>query len=69
MDRRENHRFYEKSVIVPFFKEMGPDSYEFATDDYFLYATLTFLACLVVGTHRMRDSMPHVASVGGARSL
>ena len=61
--------FLEKSVIVPFFKEMGPDTFVFAPDDYFLYATLTRQACLSVGTYRMRDSMPHVASVGGARSL
>ena len=61
--------FLDKSVIVPFFKEMGLDSYQFATAEYFFYATLTSQACLCVGTHRMRDSMPHVASVGGARSL
>ena len=61
--------FLVKSAIVPFFKEMGPDTYEFATDDYFFYATNTSLACLVVGTGRMRDSMPHAASVVGARSL
>ena len=61
--------YYEKSEIVPFLKDMGPDTFEFATDDYFLYTTLTSLACLVVGTLRMRDSMPHVASVGGARSV
>ena len=61
--------FHEKSVIVPFFKEMGPDTFVFAPNDYFLYATLTSQACLSVGTHRMRDSMPHAARVGGARSL
>ena len=59
----------EKSAIVPFFMEMSLDTFEFATDDYFFYATLTSLACLSVGTLRMRDSMPHVARVGGARSL
>ena len=61
--------FLEKSVIGPYFKEMALDSYQFATDDYFFYAASTCQACLCVGTHRMRDSMPHVASVGGARSL
>ena len=61
--------FLEKSVIGPYFKEMALDTIEFATDDYFFYATLTSLACLVVGTLRMRDSMPHVASVGGARTV
>ena len=61
--------FLDKSVIVPFFKEMGPDTFVFAPDDYFLYATLTSQACLSVGTLRMRDSMPHVARVGGARSV
>ena len=61
--------FLEKSAIVPFFMDMGLDTFEFATADYFFYATLTSQACLGVGTHRMRDSMPHVASVGGARSL
>ena len=59
----------EQSVIVPCFKEMGLDYFEFAPHDYFFYATSTCVACLVVGTHRMRESMPHVASVGGARSL
>ena len=61
--------FVELSVIGLFFKEMSLDSYVFATDDYFLYTTLTSLACLVVGTLRMRCSMPHVASVGGARTV
>ena len=61
--------FLEKSVIGPYFKEMGPDSYQFATAEYFFYATLTSQACLSVGTLRMRDSMPHVASVGGARTV
>ena len=61
--------FNEKSVIVPFFKEMGLDYVEFATADYFFYAAFTSHACLSVGTHRMRESMPHVASVCGARSL
>ena len=61
--------FVELSVIVPFCKEMGPATFVFATDDYFLYTTLTSLACLVVGTLRMRGSMPHVASVGGARTV
>ena len=61
--------FLVKSAIVPFFKEMGPDTYEFATDDYFFYVPCTSLACLGVGTHRMRESMPHVARVGGARTV
>ena len=69
MDRRENHLSREESVIGPYFKEMGPDTIEFARDDYFLYRTLTTLACLSVGTLRMRDSMPHVARVGGARTV
>ena len=43
----------------------------FATDDYFFYVPCTSLACLIVGTHRMRGSMPHAASrlPGRARSL
>ena len=61
--------FYEQSVIVPFFKEMALDTFEFAPHDYFFYATSTSHSSLVVGTLRMRDSMPHAASVGGARSL
>ena len=61
--------FIEKSVIVPFFKDMSPDSGEFAADDYFFYVACTSVACLVVGNLRMRDSMPHVASVGGARTV
>ena len=61
--------FLEKSVIVPFFKEMGLDYFEFARDEYFFYATLMSPACLSVGTGRMRESMPLVASVGGARSV
>ena len=61
--------FLELSVIVPFFKEMGLDTFEFARADYFFYAHLTSQACLSVGTHRMRDSMPHVARVGGARTV
>ena len=48
---------------------MSLNTFEFATYDYFFYMTVTTLACLVVGTLRMRDSMPHVASVGGARTV
>ena len=59
----------EQSVIGPYFMEMGLDSLEFAAANYFFYTACTTLACLVVGTLRMRGSMPHVASVGGARSL
>ena len=61
--------FLEKSVIVPFFKDMSLDTIQFATDDYLFYATCASLPCLLVGTLRMRDSMPHVASVGGARTV
>ena len=61
--------FLEYAQIVPFFMDMSLDSYEFATDDYFFYIACTTLACLVVGTLRMRDSMPHVARVGGARTV
>ena len=61
--------FLEKSVIVPFLKDMAPDTIEFAPHDYFFYRTFTSQACLSVGTLRMRDSMPHVASVGGARTV
>ena len=61
--------FVEYAQFVPFFMEMALDTIEFATDDYFFYATSTSLACLVVGTLRMRDSMPHVARVGGARTV
>ncbi len=60
---------YEKSVIGPFFKEMGLDYVECATADYFFYTACTTLARLSGGNLRMRDSMPHAASVGGARSL
>ena len=61
--------FNEKSVIGPYFKEMGPDSYQFATAEYFFYRACTSHACLSVGNLRMRDSMPHAASVGGARTV
>ena len=61
--------FLEKSVIVPFFKEISLDTFQFAPHDYLFYATLTSQACLCVGTLRMRDSMPHVARVGGARTV
>ena len=61
--------FVEYAQFVPFLKDMTMDTFEFATDDYLFYTTSTTLACLVVGTLRMRESMPHVASVGGARSL
>ena len=37
--------FYEKSVIVPFFKGMGPYTIEFARNEYFFYATFTRQAC------------------------
>ena len=36
---------YEKSVIGPYFKEMGPYTIEFARNEYFFYATLTRQAC------------------------
>ena len=61
--------FLEKSVIVPFFTEMALDYNQFAPHDYFFYRTFTSQACLSVGTLRMRDSMPHVASDGGARTV
>ena len=61
--------FYEKSVIGPYFKEMGLDTFQFATADYVFYATSTYISCLLVGTLRMRESMPHVARVGGARTV
>ena len=61
--------FLEKSAIVPFFMEMAMDTIQFATHDYLFYIPSTCLYCLLVGTGRMRDSMPLVASVGGARSL
>ena len=61
--------FLEQCVIVPFLNDMGLDSYEFATAEYLSYATLTSQACLSVGTHRMRGSMPHAASVGGANEV
>ena len=48
--------FVEKSVIVPFFKEMGPDTIRFAQHEYFLYTTCKSQACLVVGTLRIRDT-------------
>ena len=35
--------FTELSVIVPVLKEMGLDSYQFATADYFFYTTSTSL--------------------------
>ena len=61
--------FLEKSVIVPFFKDMSLNTFEFAPHDYFFYMTLTCLHCLIVGTGRMRGSMPLVASVGSAVSI
>ena len=61
--------FLEKSVIVPFFKDMSLDSFEFACEEHFFYTACTSLACKSVGTLRMRGSMPHVASVGGARTV
>ena len=61
--------FHEYAQFVTFFKEMTLDTIEFATDDYLFYATYTSLAFVSVGTLRMRDSMPHAARVGGARSL
>ena len=59
----------EYAQFVPFFMEMAMDTFQFATHDYFFYATLTSTADLVVGTLRMRDSMPHVASMDGARTV
>ena len=57
--------FDESSVIVPFFKEMGPDSYEFATDDYFLYATLTSLACYRLTSPRAQGTLANIFSRSG----
>ena len=61
--------FVEYAQFVPFFMDMTMDTIRFARDDYLFYATITSLACLLVGTLRMRESMPHVVRVGGARSL
>ena len=36
--------FYEKSAIVPFFKEMAMDTIQFALHEYFFYTTLISLA-------------------------
>ena len=51
--------FLELSEIVPFFKEMTPDTFEFACAEPFFYTACTCQACLSVGTLRMRESMPH----------
>ena len=64
----QNLIIYEKSANVPFFMEMGPDYNQFACRAHVSDACHTCWACLCVRDLRMRDSMPHVASVDGART-
>ena len=40
--------FYEKSVIGPYFKEMGLDTFQFASADYVFYATSTYQLSLLL---------------------
>ena len=66
----ENTYICEKCAILPFFMEMGPEYFQFACGGHVSDACLTDVkhACLCVPTLRMRDSMPHVASMDGART-
>ena len=65
----QNTYICDKCAILPFFKEMGPDYNQFAWGAHVSGACLTCQACLCVRTLRMRDSMPHVTSVDGARTV
>ena len=64
----QNTNIYEKSAILPFFKEITMDTFEFARRAHVSGACHTCSACSCVWNLRMRDSMPHVASMDGART-
>ena len=66
----ENLIIYEYCAILPFFMEMGPDYYQFAYGAHVSGAAATHVrhACASLRDHRIRDSMPHVASMDGART-
>ena len=64
----QNTNIYEKSAILPFFKEITMDTFEFARRAHVSGACHTCSACSCVWNLRMRDSMPHAASVDGART-
>ena len=64
----ENTYICEKSAILPFFMEITTDTFEFACREHVSGAHMACSACLYVPTLRMRDGMPHAASVDGART-
>ena len=64
----QNLIIYEKCAILPFFMEITTDTFEFACREHVSGAHMACSACLYVPTLRMRDGMPHAASVDGART-